>query len=240
MATRKIIVFRKISGDTNTALDWYDHYTKQGLQRFPASNHKCFSQSGNYLTGLMFDPKDIEFLREQAFEKAKKEAGLVTAKINLRDYRIVVLPQEVDWGHWDKEIKNSRRNIKQVMDALSQYNLGGFKLPDSSTLKVSDYMMTVRDAMVEAYPNMYLKEFEEPTDRMREDAAKLVEEHEAEKKAASEERKQTNAKKKSTGKKTSTKKDEEVTLIVDGQAEDVTITIKEDSQETQGEDNAEA
>lgn len=232
MATRKIIVFRKISGDTNTALDWYDHYTKQGLQRFPASNHKCFSQSGNYLTGLMFDPKDIEFLREQAFEKAKKEAGLVTAKINLRDYRIVVLPQEVDWDHWDKEIKNSRRNIKQVMDALSQYNLGGFKLPDSSTLKVSEYMMTVRDAMVEAYPNMYLKEFEEPTDRMREDAAKLVEKHEDEKKAASDERKQTNAKKKATSKKTSTKKDAEASVEVP-----VEITIEETAQ---GEDNAES
>jgi hypothetical protein len=183
--TTKVIVFRKLSGNTSEVFDWYDHYAKEGYIRFPSSDRKCITISGTRLSGVLAKPDDIKFIREQAAEKAKADAGYPVSKLKLRKYKVITLPQGLDWDHWEKEISNSRRNIKQVMDALSQYNLGGFKLPDSSTLKVSDYMMKVRDSMADAYLTYY-RDLQDPTNRMKDDAVKAVEEYENERSAKKE------------------------------------------------------
>ena len=188
----KYIILRSLSGHISEVLDTYDKLYAEGYTyKFKDNKHGFRSVAGN-CKGVMAKATDVEFLKGQALEQAKRDAGLPLAECNLVEHYVMIIPYGIDFP-WAIEFKNIHRNKQQVLEALKGYTLGLTLPEEPPTMKNATWLNELRDKQIELFTR-YVHTLQQPTAEQTEEATTLYEAHEAKKakkNATKESKKQT-------------------------------------------------
>jgi hypothetical protein len=171
----KYIIIRTISGRIQEMLEQYDDLRSQGYT-YKLQGKDGFKSSNNRIKGMLAKPEDIEFLKGQATEQAKREAGISLANCNLKEHYVLVLPYGIEFP-WKKELSNLSRNKKSILETLKGYNLGMAIDDEIPSCGVAPWLQSLRERHVGLFTR-YFTDLQAPTDEDRILAEELKQLHE--------------------------------------------------------------
>jgi len=174
----KYIILRSVSGRINDMLEQYDKLQSEGYT-YKVYGENTFRTIAGNCRGLLAKPEDIAFLKEQATEQAKLEAGIPKLDCNIKEHYVLVMQHDIDFP-WKEELKNVQRNKKQVLDKLHTYNLGMSLPVETPSCGVPIWLQSLRERHVGLY-SKYLPHLQSPTDDDRVVAEELKTIHEEKK-----------------------------------------------------------
>jgi hypothetical protein len=199
----KYIILRSLSGHTSEVWDTYDELVAEGYNyRLKDNQHGFRSVAGN-CKGVVAKAADVEFLKGQALEQAKRDAGLPLAECSLVEHYVMIIPHGIDFP-WAVEFKNIHRNKQQVLDALKGYTLGLTLPEEPPTMKNATWLQGLRDEQITLF-SRYVHTLQQPTAEQTVEATALYEAYENKK--ASKKIKATKESKKTTEAVTTNKED---------------------------------